>query len=155
MSHTGGSDSAAGTSALALVAGLAAAGALALTAWASADARAASPALEAARFSLTIDGVEIASFSELAEVAPGKLVLRRGSATSKAIFAWHQSVVEGQIAARKDATIVMYDTGGRPVARYHLENAWPSKLEIGGLKSDSNEVAIEGITLCHEGFEIQ
>ena len=66
-----------------------------------------------------------------------------------------QGVVESQIAARKDATIMMYDTGGRPVARYHLENAWPSKLEIAGLKSDSNEVAIEGITLCHEGFEIQ
>jgi hypothetical protein len=145
---------AARTSSLALAAGLAAAAALALTASAAADTRAASPALETARFSLTIDGVEIASFSELAEIAPGKLVLRRGSTTSKAIFAWHQSVVEGQIAA-KDATIVLYDTGGRPVARYHLEHAWPSKLELGALKSDSNEVAIEGITLCHEGFEIQ
>lgn len=144
------------TSSLALVAGLAAAAALALTAWAAADARAASPALEASRFSITVDGYEIASFSQLHEIAPGTLALGRGTTTSTAIFAWHQSVVEGRIAAaKKDAVIVMYDAGGKPVARYHLENAWPSKVEIGGLKSDSNEVAIEGITLCHEGFEIR
>ena len=140
------------TSSIALIAALAATLGAAL----AADARAASPALEPARFSLTIDGYEIAAFSQLAEVAPGTLVLRRGSTTtSKALWAWHEAVLMGQIAAAKDAVVVMYDTAGKPVARYHLENAWPSKLEIGGLKSGSNEVAIEGITLCHEGFEIQ
>jgi phage tail-like protein len=49
----------------------------------------------------------------------------------------------------------MYNADGKPVARYHLEDAWPSKVEIGALKADSNEVAVESITLCHEGFEIQ
>jgi len=136
------------TSSIALIA--------ALAATLAADARAASPALEAARFSLTIDGVEIAAFSQLAEVAPGTLVLRRGSTTtSKALWAWREAILMGQIAATKDAVVVMYDTAGKPVARYHLENAWPSKLEIGGLKSGSTEVAVEGITLCHEGFEIR
>jgi phage tail-like protein len=50
---------------------------------------------------------------------------------------------------------VMYDAGGRPAARYYLENAWPSKLELGGLEAGKNEVAVEGITLCHEGFVIR
>jgi hypothetical protein len=27
--------------------------------------------------------------------------------------------------------LVMYATDGAPVARYHLETAWPSKLKIG------------------------
>jgi hypothetical protein len=140
------------TSSIALIAALVAA----LAAVSAADARAASPAVEAARFSITIDGVEIAAFSQLAEVAPGTLVLRRGSTTtSKSLWAWHEAALMGQIAAAKDAVVVMYDTAGKPVARYHLENAWPSKLEIGALKSDSNEVAVEGITLCHEGFEIR
>ena len=148
---------AARTSSIALVAGLAAAAALALTAWAAADARAASPALEPARFSLTIDGVEIASFSQYAKVAPGIVVLERGTTTrSKWLSAWHESVLAGEIAAAKqDATIVMYDAGGRPVARYLLENAWPSKVDISGFNATGNEVAVEGITLCHEGFEIQ
>jgi phage tail-like protein len=31
-------------------------------------------------------------------------------------------------------------------------NAWPKKYTGVGLKADSNEVAVEGITLDHEGF---
>jgi phage tail-like protein len=122
----------------------------------TADAR-ASLAHEAARFSLTIDGVEIAAFSQLDDVTPGRFVLERGTSTrSKSLFAWHQSVVEGQIAAAKrDGVLAMYDANGKPVARYHLTDAWPSKLEIGALKANGIEVSVEGITLCHEGFEIR
>jgi len=140
-------------SALALVA----AAALALTAWAAADARAASPGPGAARFSVTIDGVEVASFSQLEQVAPGRIVLQHGVTTrSSSLWAWHEAVLQGDIlAARKSAAIVMYDPAGTPVARYHLELAWPSKLEIGGLKAGANEVGIESITLCQQGFEIR
>jgi hypothetical protein len=46
-------------------------------------------------------------------------------------------------AARKSASLVMYDTSGSPVARYHLENAWPAKVEIGGLRADASEVLME------------
>ena len=41
------------------------------------------------------------------------------------------------------------------VVTYSIINAWPKKYTGVGLKADSNEVAVEGITLCHEGFEIQ
>ena len=77
--------------------------------------------ITAARFSLTIDGVEIASFSELGGITseagpydlagrvltklPGKrkpptVTLRRGMNADLQLSAWHQSVVEGQVAAR-------------------------------------------------------
>ena len=46
-------------------------------------------------------------------------------------------------------------TTGSPVVTYSIINAWPKKYTGVGLKADSNEVAVEGITLCHEGFEIQ
>ena len=140
---------AARTSTTAFVAGVVAAAALAVAGSADAHVGAASQAPEPARFSITIDGYEIASFSEFGEMTPGTVVLRRGStATSNALRAWQEGVA-------RDAALVMYDTNGRPAARYHLENAWPSKLEIGGLKSGSTEVAVESITLCQEGFEIR
>jgi phage tail-like protein len=41
----------------------------------------------------------------------------------------------------------MYDSDGHPVARYHLENAWPSQLEVAPLKAGSNEVLYETVTL--------
>ena len=47
----------------------------------------------------------------------------------------------------------MYNTKGDPVARYHLTNAWPSKLEIGGLKAGSSEVLMETVTIVCERIE--
>ena len=44
-------------------------------------------------------------------------------------------------AARKSCSLVMFNTKGKPVARYHLENAWPSKIEIGALKAGASRSA--------------
>jgi phage tail-like protein len=132
-------------------------------------------AITASRFSITVDGVEIAQFSELmgitSEVEPvdftGRLLsklpgrrnpptvtLKRGLDEDMNMFAWHQSVVEGQItAARRSATLTMYDTAGDPVARYHLENAWPAKVIVSGLKAGSSEVLYETVTLACESLQ--
>jgi phage tail-like protein len=134
-------------------------------------------ALTAARFSLVINGVEIAQFSELAGInsevepvelmetdgdklflkkLPGKrkpptVTLKRGKNQDMGIFAWHQSVVEGQLAAaRKDATLVMYAPDGTRTAKYELEAAWPSKVEISALKAGASEVLYETVTLTCE-----
>ena len=50
------------------------------------------------------------------------------------------------------------ESGDYPSYDYQLVsvvNAWPRKYTGVGLKADSNEVAVEGITLDHEGFEIR
>lgn len=127
----------------------------------------------AARFSITVDGVEIASFSELAginsRVEPVEVVLKRGKTRSPEMLAWHEAVREGNMAAaRKSASLVMYDYDGKPVARYHLENAWPSKVEVGGLSGQGNvsdfqflkarasgggEVAMETVTIVSERIQ--
>jgi phage tail-like protein len=116
-----------------------------------------SEALTAARFSLTIDGVEIAAFSELQGISSqvgsdrsklGSVVLRRGMNQRMELWAWHEAVLMGDIvSARKSASLIMYAADGKPVARYHLENAWPSKLEIGALKAGASEVLMETVTL--------
>jgi len=139
-----------------------------------------SDALTAARFSITIDGYEIASFAELlgitteveavelmestdksvvlkklpGKVKPPTLVLKRGKNTSMELWAWHEAVLNGDIvAARKSCSLVMYSTDGKPVARYHLEHAWPAKLEIGALKAGASEVLMETVTLVCEHIQ--
>jgi phage tail-like protein len=135
-------------------------------------------ALTAARFSLTIDGVEIGQFYELAGITsevepvdlmettgdqlflkrlPGKRVpptvtLKRGKNKDMGVFAWHQSVVEGLPAARKSCTLTMFAADGTAIARYHLESAWPSKVEISGLKAGASEVLYETVTLTCDGI---
>jgi phage tail-like protein len=49
----------------------------------------------------------------------------------------------------------MLDYQGQPVVTYSIINAWPKKYTGVGLKADANEVAVEGLTLAHEGFDIQ
>lgn len=137
-------------------------------------------ALTAARFSVTIDGYEIASFSELQGIttevepvtfmestdkevvlkqlpgrfAPGKVVLKRGKNNSMELWAWHEAVLHGNIvAARKSCSLIMYNYDGKPVARYHLENAWPAKLEVGALKAGASEVLMETVTLVCERIQ--
>jgi phage tail-like protein len=130
-------------------------------------------ALTAARFSLTIDGYEIAAFSELVGITseveappadatlkklPGKrtpptVTLKRGMTSSMELSAWHEAALAGNAAAAKSASLVMYDATGKPVARYHLEHAWPSKLEIGALKAGASEVLYETVTLTAENLQ--
>ncbi len=137
-------------------------------------------ALTAARFSVVIDGYEIASFSELqgittevspvkfmessdkeviikylpGEFSPGKVVLSRGKTSGMELWAWHEAVLQGNIvAARKSCSLVMYNYDGAPVARYHLLHAWPSKLEIGSLKAGASEVLMEKVTIVCESIQ--
>jgi phage tail-like protein len=137
-------------------------------------------ALTAARFSITIDGYEIASFSELQGITTeveavdfmessdreviikklpgraktGQVILKRGKNSSMELWAWHEAVLQGNIvAARKSCSLVMYNYDGAPVARYHLEHAWPSKLEVGALKAGASEVLMETVTIVCERIQ--
>ena len=137
-------------------------------------------AITASRFSIVIDGYQIASFAELIGITtevepvellestdkevtlkklPGKkkpptLTLKRGKNQSMELWIWHEAVLQGDImAARKSCSLVMYSTDGKAVARYHLEMAWPSKLEIGGLKAGASEVLMETVTLVCEHIQ--
>jgi phage tail-like protein len=126
-------------------------------------------AIAPSRFSLTIDGVEIAQFFELVGIIseaepddlagsllkklPGKrtpptVTLRRALSGDVQLWSWHEARRERQSAANKDAALIMYDATGEPVARYHLESAWVPKIEIGALKSGANEVLMETVTIA-------
>ena len=154
--------------------------AAAIGAWTSSSQGAAAPPggepLTAARFELTIDGHSLAVFSELVGISssvdiehvridpnpkrklkklPGKrtpptVTLKRGMTRNIELAAWHELVILGDVAARKNVTLTMYDVTGDPVVRYHLTNAWPSKLEIGALKAGASSALTETVTLVAE-----
>jgi phage tail-like protein len=136
-------------------------------------------ALTAARYLIMIDGHEIGSFPELigittevepvdclasadkgvvSEKLPGKtkpatLTLKRGKNSSMELWTWHEAVRSSHAGARKSCSLVIYNTDGKPVARYHLENAWPSKLEIGTLKVNTSMVLTEIVTIVSERIQ--
>ena len=141
--------------------------ALCITGLASALAATTADGLVADRYVLTIDGHTIATFSELAGISsavaptagstfpgartPPTVTLKRGMTRNIEMAAWHELVILGDVAAaRKSCSLIAYNARGEAVARYHLTDAWPSKVEVGALKAGSSDVLMETITLTAE-----
>jgi phage tail-like protein len=137
-------------------------------------------AVTANRYSITIDGYEIASFSELSGIVseiepsdfwetsgdqvqlsklPGKfkppsVTLKRGMNGSLELWSWHEAVRRGTMdAARRSCSLTMYNTEGKPVAKFWLENAWPSKIDLAGLKAGASEALMETVVLTAENIQ--
>jgi phage tail-like protein len=95
---------------------------------------------------------------EIVRKIPGRLkftdiTLKRGITSDMQIWDWRDQAVNGDVAgARKNCTITMLDRGYNPVAMWHFYNAWPSKVTGPSLKSDSNEIGVEELTIVHEGM---
>jgi hypothetical protein len=47
----------------------------------------------------------------------------------------------------------MYNAEGKAVAKYWLEKAWPSKIEIGAMKAGATTVVYETVTLTCEQLQ--
>ena len=126
--------------------------------------------LTAARFSISIEGVEIASFFELmgisSSVEPiernrsgamperyaveGLVSLGRPLTSSLELSKWHEQAIAKGPRMGKNMVLTVHGRDDRPVARYHLENAWPAKIEIGALKAGASEVLLETVTMTCE-----
>jgi phage tail-like protein len=82
------------------------------------------------------------------------ITLKRGITDSVDMWKWRKMVEDGDvIKARKNGSVVMFDTTGKEVARWNFINAWPSKLTGPTANAGNNEVGIEELELTHEGYE--
>lgn len=66
---------------------------------------------------------------------------------------WHEFVITGSPQGPKECSLTVLSYEGRPVARYHLENAWPSRIEIGALLAGGAEVLMETVTIVCEHLD--
>jgi phage tail-like protein len=81
------------------------------------------------------------------------IVLKRGSTDDMSLWDWHKKILDGDIiTARKNGSVVIYDTLFKEVARFNFTNGWPSKWKGPDLNTTNNQVAIEEITISHEGL---
>jgi phage tail-like protein len=96
------------------------------------------------------------------------LTLRRGITFNTDVWDWHHQVSNAQATKRirKSGIVVLFDRGGPnltgaglpgldrlPVAAWFFHNALPEKIQGPRLNAKSNELAIEGLELSHEGVE--
>jgi phage tail-like protein len=137
--------------------------------------------VSAARFVITADRMSEISFSELSGITsevevseymssnrlgvslakqfgrtkPATVVLKRGVDQDMALWTWHQEVLAGQPTARRSCSLLLLDMSGVIKQTYDLLNAWPSKLEIAGMKAGGSEAAIATVTLTCEQIDIK
>ena len=89
---------------------------------------------------------------------PGRLkweniTLKRGITNNMDIWDWRKMVEDGDVdSARSNGSIVMFDQQLEEVARWNFENAWPVKVTGPQVKSDSNDIGIEEMSIAHEGL---
>ncbi len=82
------------------------------------------------------------------------VTLKRGINGYLELYNWWKAARDGNVQ-RCDVSIKLLDEQRQEVMRWNLSRAWPVKLEAGPLNAQANEVAIETLTLAHEGFEIE
>lgn len=130
------------------------------------------------RFSVEIDGVLVARFSECSglefsadpeEYREGGLnsrthrlptrfkfndiTLKRGIANDgRPLWTWVQNTVKGQIVTH-DVTVTLYDVEGSVLQAWTLRGAFPIKWSATPLQADQNAVAVETLTLAHQGMD--
>ncbi len=74
------------------------------------------------------------------------------------IWEWHAMARTGLSTAYRMTTLSLYaagqDTTGAPTKSYLLSNAFPTKVEIAGMKAGATEVVMQTVTLmCDEIIE--
>jgi phage tail-like protein len=85
----------------------------------------------------------------------GNITLKRGITSDTGWWKWIKEVQEGKIdAARRNASVVLYDYERGEKCRWNISNAWPSKVSVSSLQAGGNEIAMEECTLVHEGLEL-
>lgn len=132
------------------------------------------------RFSLEIDGITQAGFSEVAipdtssDVVEyregseattvrklsgltkyGNITLKWGVTDSVELYEkWRKLVEDGKMKdAMKNVAIIMMDEEGNAAARWEFVNAWPSKYDAPDLNAKGTDVAIETLEIVHEGMK--
>jgi phage tail-like protein len=132
-------------------------------------------------FHVELDGIDIGAFKEASGVdseteiveykettKDGKMIIRKLPGAmkwsditlkkridnKKDLWDWRKEVEQGDIDnARRNGSIVLYDSTAKEVARWNFMNGWPSKWKGADLNAGENAVAVEEITITHEGLE--
>ena len=81
------------------------------------------------------------------------ITLKRGMTDSRELWDWFKQIRDGNVA-RKNGSIVVYDlANASEVARWNFVRAWPTKWEGPSFNAAGNEIAVETLTLAHEGVD--
>jgi hypothetical protein len=114
---------------------------------------------------LTIDGVDIAVFSNVdeatssiklprangtaAKLEPIRIVLERTADDNLQLSSWHRQASTQTTGYRKDATLTFFDGSGSPTLELFLKSAWPAEYHL----EQQDAQVVERVTLTAAYFQ--
>jgi len=81
------------------------------------------------------------------------LTLKRGMGVNKDLWKWFQKTCNAK-PEEKNGSIHIQDTTGKTISTINFFNAFPIKWEGPALNAQSSGIAIESITLVHQGLDL-
>jgi len=82
-----------------------------------------------------------------------RIVLSRPLSDSMSWDAWYHQVEVGNVSlARKNGSVILYDSSNLLVARWNFVRGWPCRHNIQPIDPETL-IVIETIEICHEGME--
>ena len=83
----------------------------------------------------------------------GEITLKRGVTDDMAIWDWRKMIEDGKvISARASGTVTMYNQANEAVAEWTFDNSWPVKVTGPTMNASTNDIAVEELTIAHEGM---
>lgn len=82
------------------------------------------------------------------------ITLKRGMIQNdNKLFQWRQSVLDGDYSkARINGSVIGRNAKGEPTVQFDFVNGWISKWKGPSFSAKANDVALEEITITHEGL---
>ncbi len=76
-------------------------------------------------------------------------VLKRGLVAESAVTTWIRDAVQTLIIRPTTVTVQLLSPSQEPLRVFTLHNAWPKKWSVSDLAAETNDVAVEELTLCY------
>lgn len=86
-------------------------------------------------------------------VTYGPVHLKWGLSNSKELWNWLMTAVKGKVERKNVSIILKSNDGQTEKTRWNLTNAWLKEWKGAHLNAMGQDVAIETLTLVHEGVE--
>lgn len=86
-------------------------------------------------------------------ISYGAITLKRGITADLSLWEWHRVILEETVEkARTTVLIRLFDASYRELFHWTLARAWPSKISGPQLTAESNDIAVEELTIVYESF---
>ena len=105
---------------------------------------------------IKVGGQNYGEVQLVGRVSFATVVLKRGVCKNRDLWNWFELVNGGAYAFRLHAEIILLDFDqsreGRPVMKWEMTNALPTKFKAPDFNSTANQVGIEELHFVHEGM---